>query len=260
MTKLVITSEYVKPFIINIPEDDESVGVRIRDKQVYERHVQALIAGACKIIPPNSMILDIGANFGQHTLFMAKLMPMSMVYAIEGSKTGVDNIFASIFDNDLTNVVPINVLVGLKGKVNFYYDSKHAAHSFIGTTDWCDEKHLDRKIEGDCKTLESLVPNTKYHLIKMDVEGSEYDVIWGSPDIFKSCDNVICEVNKFTFEKFRGMPIDLLWGSFQELGFNECFSVDEHNNVVPITYSQIGGLLEKVNLIDVWFHRQRSEE
>ena len=77
----------------------------------YEPHVQLLISHFAK---DKLKILDIGANYGQHSIFMSKLFPNAHITAIEASDSNIEcikeslkfNLIYLIYDNNASSLFP----------------------------------------------------------------------------------------------------------------------------------------------------------
>ena len=87
-------------FYINSHDTDVSVSHEFKQNR-YEPHVQLLISN---FIGEKKNLLDIGANYGQHSLFMSKLCPESNIVSIEASDKNIECFKQSILDNNCKNI------------------------------------------------------------------------------------------------------------------------------------------------------------
>ena len=142
------------------------------------------------------IIFDCGANIGFATIFFKWLYPESEVYAFEPDKKTFEVLKKNISQNSLKNVHLFNSAVTDKnGKIDFFIDSKSPGSLVMSTKQ---ERMPKDKVTVDCLALSSLIKNksiSKIDYIKMDIEGSEWEVI---QDLNKN--NQLKNVAKFSIE------------------------------------------------------------
>ncbi|WP_069651124.1 FkbM family methyltransferase [Caloranaerobacter ferrireducens] len=127
-------------------------------------------------LPKNSVVIDVGANIGNHSLYLALIVGAKKVYAFEPQKHVFDILEKNVQINQLDKVIEMyNVAVGnSKGKVNVNrVDINNLGASRV-------ELSRDGEIEID--SLDNLLFNKlkKLDLIKIDTEGFEEYVIKGA--------------------------------------------------------------------------------
>ena len=127
-------------------------------------------------------VLDIGANIGQFSITLGALFPSCALYAFEANP----EIFHYLGENtgSLSNVRIFNTAIGPKGKLPFYYlDGRSASGSFLKENIGVGGPDNEiRQLEVDVEELNAdtcsvLGIPTVYDLIKIDVEGYEYQVL-----------------------------------------------------------------------------------
>jgi FkbM family methyltransferase len=128
------------------------------------------------------VILDIGANIGHFSITLGSLFPGCKLFAFEANP----EIFGYLSRNtaSLPNVQILNTAIGPRGKLPFYYLSgRSASGSFlrenIGTV--THDENV-RTLEVDVTELTPAYCRSQgipqvYDLIKIDVEGFEYQVL-----------------------------------------------------------------------------------
>jgi len=142
------------------------------------------------------VFIDIGANFGRYTIMMArKLKEKGTVVSIEPEAHTIKLLKQNVSINKLTNVFVVGKGCSSRnGKETFYLEGTIYSG---GTHSLKKEAHHVGKITIDVETLDSIVSRLKIKrvdLIKIDVEGSEVDVLKGAQKILKNYHpKIICE-------------------------------------------------------------------
>jgi len=129
-------------------------------------------------------ILDIGANVGYYTLHLAALVgDKGKVFAFEPDPSNFSILEKNVNLNNFRNVILINKAVSnsLSPTTLFQNSSNTGGHSIIKT------ENTDKKITVETTTLDEYFKNFSGNvdLIKIDVEGAEYQVIDGGINFFK---------------------------------------------------------------------------
>lgn len=151
-----------------------------------------------KIITPESTIIDIGANVGVHSLFMANLASRGQIFSIEP----FDKNFALLKKNSSLsknkNIKTFNI--GLADKeetkeMNIFED--YAYNSFVNP----ERKKKIGTREVHVETLDIFARKNnikKIDLIKLDTEGYEFPIIQGAKDILSGKEKplIVMEINK----------------------------------------------------------------
>ena len=158
----------------------------IDGKLVYWKHpdvrfIDEVIIRKCYIpsadfdIKDDYVVVDAGANVGAFTLYAASKATSGKIYAIEGDKNEFGRLVENIEINSFSNVETINAaLTDIVGDVTF-----SDSHVQPLKTDSMTKSNYVFK--GLCKslTLTELINNyniTKIDFLKLDIEGSEFQV------------------------------------------------------------------------------------
>ena len=137
-----------------------------------------------RLVKPGFVIMDVGANVGSHTLTLASLTgPTGRVIAVEPHPDVFTRLVRNININRLTNVQAIQCalsdVTGLTALYSFEAGDPNQGKSSL-SADSADG--ITRRIEVECVALDELmsVVGGRLDLVKMDVEGNEYNVLLGS--------------------------------------------------------------------------------
>jgi FkbM family methyltransferase len=149
------------------------VGVR---EALFTRTLQgALREGDC--------VVDIGANIGYYALMEARLLgPRGRVYAVEPVPHNMELLEKSVALNNYSNIETFPIGIGSSNTTATMYISDHP--------NWCSfyppTKIIDRK-DVKISSLDSFLKDKQRpDLIRMDVEGYEYEILTGMSGVLDS--------------------------------------------------------------------------
>jgi FkbM family methyltransferase len=177
-----ILSAEIQGFLIYSSLDDAAVGRHVRDDN-YERDVTALFRS---ILRPGMSVIDIGANIGYFTMLAASLVgPQGRVLAIEPNPRNVRLLEASRRANRFDHVTVAQTAAGRETGLlvlNTSYSN--------GTTS-APPDELGQFLSAEavpCLRLDSLFgANATVDLIKVDVEGAEFNALLGGEATIRRC-------------------------------------------------------------------------
>jgi FkbM family methyltransferase len=190
---------------------------------MFERMTRVALA---ELTEPGSLVLDIGANIGAHTLHLARLVgPNGRVMAFEPT----DFAFRKLRRN-------LDLNPPLASRVE-------ALHCFLAASDgasvpkaiyssWPLEaatglhaKHLGREMQTEAaqaRSLDSILSeraNRKVQLVKLDVDGFECDVLRGATSLLRDTRPIfVMELAPYALEE-RGTSLDQLLAYFIPNGY-----------------------------------------
>ncbi len=155
---------------------------------------------ATKFLTKDSVVLDVGANIGHHTLFFSS--QTKHVYAFEPYSAVRKKLELKIELNDITNITVVPVGLSNKKEELDYFEppsSNLGSGSFVATHS-VENQHQGLKLHlgiGD-QVIEDLgIKNID--MIKIDVEGFEYFVLKGMEQtLHKHRPVIILEFNEST--------------------------------------------------------------
>jgi FkbM family methyltransferase len=166
-----------------------------RSLETYGEWCEAELALLRPCVRSGSLVLDIGANIGTHTVPLAKWAgPAGRVIAFEPQRLVFQTLCANVALNGLTNVVCLNKGVGrAPGMVRVPVLNPEAALNFgsvrLAGTDGGEPTEI--------MTVDGLgLPAC--HLMKIDVEGMEAEVLEGAAATIARCRPVLFVENNTT--------------------------------------------------------------
>jgi FkbM family methyltransferase len=176
------------------------------------------------LLPSCSVSLDIGANIGNHSIFMSKILKCGVVYAFEPIPYLYEKMLSNFENNNITNIIPHNIALSSKdsslkcisklpdnhGSYWLWYENEDALHPY-------ERGYLSHKGYDGSEYTES-IPSKRLddimlsynidvlHYIKIDVEGMELEVLNGGINIINRYKPLLqIEVCKDNFEKIEFM-------------------------------------------------------
>ena len=182
----------------------------------YLNHICTIKNGIITNAVQDGLVLDIGANIGNHTIFFLTQKARKVI-SFEPVKDTFDILKKNIEINNFQNKVNLfNVGVGkTKGKAILkYYNSKN-----IGMSQLSSDQNGDIPIV----SIDELNIEEKINFIKIDVEGFESDVIKGMTESLKRNKPLIMiEIRNYLFAEIN----DIL----QSIGYNHItIDIDIYN-------------------------------
>jgi FkbM family methyltransferase len=171
------------------------------------------------LIKEDSVIIDVGAYRGGYTIRFAKKAIKGKVIAIEPNSENYKFLLLNIYYNDVKNVIVYKTIAySHRTKIKFFENKDVPAMSRIVTDN-------SNNIVIEAITLDEITKSNglkKIDLIKIDAEGSEYEILKGSEYTLKLTKYLIIEVSKDLkqifdlLEERRFIVINL--GDFYRLG------------------------------------------
>lgn len=189
---------------------DPTDALELRSNKIFEKFEVELVK---KEIGKGDIVLDIGANIGYYTLIFSEIVGKDgCVFAFEPDPKNFAILKKNIEINKIKNVILIQKAVSNTSKLQSLYlcDYNHAQHR-IYPSPRCTEK-----INVECTIIDEYLTGieffNKINFVKMDVEGSEYDVIDGMKKTLQSNPNLkmLCEFSPKQIRERGLQPEDIL--------------------------------------------------
>jgi FkbM family methyltransferase len=170
-----------------------------------------------KFLQPTDNVIEVGANIGAHTVFLARdLCPKGLVHAFEPRRALFQLLCANLALNDMTNVFAHQLALGeeegllLEGPMPEDRTINAGAYT-LGALPGSSERILIRPLDSMADAL------GKTALIKADVEGHEIAVIRGAAAIIARdrpalyVENDRLEQSEALISHIMGLDYDLYW-------------------------------------------------
>jgi FkbM family methyltransferase len=146
-----------------------------------------------KYVSRDSVILDLGANIGLHSIYFANLAPDGFVLAVEPSLDTFDLLRRNV--SGKANIAPLNVAISDKGGVLDFFHASDNAYSSLRDTK---RSLIAKTTKVPCMTIDDVAEALRLErvdLVKIDVEGFEYNVLKGMKNVISKFRPIIfCEI------------------------------------------------------------------
>jgi len=184
---------------------NDSISKHILKNELWEPHLTKFIEIYLK---EGQCVLDIGANFGWHTLTMSKCVGKNgIVYAFEPLHENINLLKKNISQNNIENVTVQSVALGNVRKKStvcnsYLREDKNIGDSFIShhynerdgdsdmtIDDFIGKENMIVKLNKQItyiEKLDNIKLLKKVDFIKLDVQGFEFMVLEGSQNILKN--------------------------------------------------------------------------
>lgn len=192
----------------DVDEDDEAVVAESWVENVYEIHEG--------LFGDSNVMIDIGANIGATSIFAASLSDdwedkqKIKVLAYEPEPHNIDYLYENIKTNGKEDQVKV-FKYAIGGRREMVYINDGSGSSQIGADEITGQKVEQIRLEDIY--ADNKVANCD--LLKIDVEGSEYDIILNTPDdILKKAAHIRIEFHAYGKGRDFGKMIDKLCRNF----------------------------------------------
>lgn len=134
-------------------------------------------------VKSGDMIFDIGANIGLFSLQLAFRNRNIKIYAFEPHRENYDLLKRNIEINSLDNIYPLNFGLGSKKGICKLYNSRNTGgHSMVEDREFHERNGLlEVYDEVDVEDISSFIEDRHIEwidLLKIDIEGGEYDLLY----------------------------------------------------------------------------------
>lgn len=176
-----------KIYLRDIFRSDFYVTMEIFDRDDY---------GVSQItLPSHAVILDVGANIGAFTLYAASLFPDAKIFSFEPELNNFETLKKNVALNNLRTVTALNEAVSsCDGSATLTFDRQdNASHSLEASSRDVGTQEIKTV------TLQTIMERyglRKIDLLKLDIEGTEYEVLMGDRSALERIDRIFLEVHE----------------------------------------------------------------
>ncbi len=235
--------------LIIFPKNEIDVEIDLQDpyqldiffKNKYELMEPYIIY---KLLPRKGIFFDVGANCGWYTRIISKLKKESIIYAFEPNikafnflkefcSENVMTLPVAVGKDNFNKVMPINPFY--RQPSGTYFKKEPKGINLISLDSFC-SKH-------------KLIPD----IIKIDVEGYEFEVLKGASKVIENCKYLLVEVNNQESVVNCNYDPNLIFEFLYKKGFIFRYLVsNKENSIIEIDCLEIGSILfckEKIDKI-----------
>lgn len=244
MEQLIASTAYQplagKPaFVLEGLEQDVTVFQPIRTTKTWEPHVMAVLE---RVVTPQSICFDVGANLGAITLPLSRLAWQGHVHAFEANPNAYELLVRNITLNGLRNVTPVNAAITAHTGDTVEIFSTEAQ---LGCA------HMSERLgrTGTREEVKSLALDDYLGLLhidflKIDIEGAEIAALEGARRLIAAHPPVlVIEYNPVPADWFLGQSrralYDVLTGLYRDIAI-----IANDGVLEPVTsWEQLDGAL-----------------
>ncbi len=146
----------------------------------------------------NKVIVDVGANIGNHLVFFSQYMSPKKIFPFEPNKICCDILIDNISNNNLENLVDYRGIgLGIGEKAENY-------RLEISNPNNLGAAKLTKGGDIAVVALDEILKDCKFDFIKIDVEGMELDVLAGAKNLIqKNKPLIFIEVTNINIQYFK---------------------------------------------------------
>lgn len=191
---------------------------------IYERRTKAALR---KLVSPASLVLDIGANIGAHTLHLAQLVgQQGRVMAFEPTKFAFRKLHRNLELNPLLAKRVTAYQCFLTENDDDEVPSAIYSSWPLGKQFGLHSKHLGQEMRTEAassRSLDGILAETssqKVQLVKLDVDGFECDVLRGATSLLRDMRPIfVMELAPYVLQE-RGTSLEELLSHFIPNGYS----------------------------------------
>ncbi len=209
------------------PFDSAAVPTQILAKGEYEKEELDIVLKILRLLPPDAVIFDVGANLGWYGLNIQNVYDRSRVYYFEPVPETAERLKKNVELNghDAARVFSFG-LYDQNMRAKFYYDTVASGASSLSDLR---ELPSTRIIDVELRTMDDFVKNEpieRVDFIKCDVEGAELFVYKGGLNTIRKYKPVVFSEMLRKWSAKQGYhPNDIIM-MFNELGY-ACYVIEK---------------------------------
>jgi FkbM family methyltransferase len=167
---------------------------------VYDKQWAAFVLNSVNKLIPNTFI-DVGAHLGTFALRVGRMLPSTIVIAVEPSPSTTYLLEKAVADNGLSNVKVLNkAAYSYSGnRVKLHFSEHSTGNTICNTHPKKPKATLAKYVEVQTIALDDIIRDYKVRkpiVLKIDAEGAEWDILIGAEKLLQECDECFLEVHK----------------------------------------------------------------
>lgn len=147
-------------------------------------------------VKKREVFLDVGAHIGKYSLLVAKTVKDSLVISVEPHPINYQALKKGVQLNDLNNVIPINIAAWKEKCKKKLFIAKKAGRHTLESHKAIPKEYSGASIIVEAEPLDSILQKfniRKLHLIKIDAEDAELEVLHGLKKALRTHPTLIIE-------------------------------------------------------------------
>lgn len=180
----------------------DSLSFLFMEKEIFEKKIYAFISEK-----KNPYVIDGGANIGLSTIFIKKIYPEAKIIAFEPDNTIANFFLKNIKSFKLEGVTLIKKALW-SSETKLYFEGDGADGGKVSNS-------IKSEIQIETVRLKNYL-SEKIDLLKLDIEGSEYEVLIDCRDSLDSVSHMFVEYHSFYNQK---QHLDEILNIISEAGF-----------------------------------------
>jgi FkbM family methyltransferase len=225
---------------------DQLIGASLR---MYGEWAEEELWLLSHLIQPGDTVLDLGANIGTHSLAFSRFTgPNGLVIAIDAQRRAFRLLCLNMLLNQADWVTPINALVGATPSLRMLPEINQSNENWGAVSYAAIDQQADA---GDALLLPLPIVSIdslrlrRCSLVKMDIEGMEYDALQGATDLLNRLRPAVY------FEQTTERNFAAIYRIFNEFSYDLFWHVTRPFNVANFRHNHrnIFGDTREVNVL-----------
>ena len=203
----------------------------IIDNKIFDEKIFQTLK---KFIKPDTIVLDVGSNFGQMSILWSKYTTNVEVYSFEASKY-VFSILKKNVELNKANVKLFNSFVGNKSSEEFYIEKSQItseAYKTYGSNQIKEAKNKKNSEKIDALKIDDLNFNKKISAMKIDVQGYDLEVLKGARETIKKYKMPIIFEYEKDFEKDLNHSFKDFLNFIESIDYEISLKIDSSNYLI----------------------------
>jgi FkbM family methyltransferase len=170
-----------REFLFDVSDEKDLIQGVLLHGEVFDA---AWLRDLSRFIPDRAIIVDVGANIGNHSVFFAGVCRAAQVIPFEPNPVAIDMLQRNLFLNGFDNIDSSFLGIGCASKPGVAAIKPANTQYNLGATAFQQVPFDDHGQTIPVDSLDNILPTKDVDLIKIDVEGMELEVLLG-------CENLV---------------------------------------------------------------------